>query len=102
MQEKKEIDWCHHISEQKSSGGTQREYCEAHHLNIHTFTYHKQKIEGKVKKPKQESFVPVTIKPQKLGDRYDYEICEGSINLKISKGFDINEVKELMRLMTLS
>ena len=103
MENKKAIDWHHHIEAQRSSGQPQQDYCKERGLNFHSFSYQVQKSKGegkRFKKAKQKTFVPVTLRPERNSFDPVYELTIESKSLKMSKGFDVSEVTELMKLMS--
>lgn len=54
-----EAFWKHHVSSQKTSGLTRKQYSEAHHINYHRFGYWIKKYSAQVQ---PSSFVSVQVK----------------------------------------
>ena len=100
------IDWPAHIVAQQSSGSAQKVYCKANNLNFHSFSYHVQKSKGKGKRPgrsKSAKFLPVNLKANSSTSVHSYEVSLSHGNsLKISKGFDFDEVKRLLSIIVQS
>ena len=105
MQTNGNINWQSHISAQKASNLPQQSYCKVKGLNFNSFSYQIQKQKGVGKRfeklnSKQSSFLPIHIKPEVHSSIHSYEVTfPTGESLKISKGFDISEVKELVEII---
>lgn len=102
MDSEKQIYWSGHIADQKSSGQSQQGYCKEHGLNFHSFSYWTQKFKGnRSPKPKSSKFLPVSLKSRSTSSAYTYELTLTSgFDLRLSKGFDLEEVKTLLSIIS--
>lgn len=106
MQSNKSIDWPAHLANQKTSGTSQQVYCKANNLNFNSFSYQVQKQKGDGKRfersnPKQKIFLPIKFKTDSRESIHDYEmLLPSGVALKMSKGFDLKEVGDLIGLIT--
>jgi len=103
MQSNKSVDWSFHISAQKASGSSQQAYCKANNLKFNSFSYQYLKRKGnepRIKKGsrKRETFLPISIKSSSHISSYELILPSGE-SLKVSKGFDLREVKDLIALI---
>ena len=57
--------WQQHVSQWKSSGLTQAQYCKKHELNPQRLSHHKRKLETKDKQSGKTGFIVVPI-PQAI------------------------------------
>lgn len=102
MDSEKQKHWSAHISRQLKSSQSQRLYCQSQGINFHSFSYWAQKLKGKRKrKPKSPKFLPVNLKTSQSGSAHAYELTlpSGSV-LKFSKGFDLEEVRGLLPIIS--
>tara|TARA_R110002167_G_scaffold13128_2_gene55385 strand:+ start:4647 stop:4949 length:303 start_codon:yes stop_codon:yes gene_type:complete len=53
--------WQQHVSQWRSSGLTQAQYCKKHELNPQRLSHHKRKLETKGKQPSKTSFIAIPV-----------------------------------------
>lgn len=63
-----------HIEAWKSSGLSQRVFCEQHQLVLHIFYYWLRRYRLKQFPPEQKGFIPVSVSPAKLRETPRMEV----------------------------
>lgn len=91
----KSVYWSKIIKTWKESGLKQREFCAKHQINIHTFVYWKQKIDGK-----SSLFAPVNVEAAKRFAPVFYKLeTPLGVKLYIPSGAKADELNVLFKAL---
>ncbi len=95
--------WDDHVRAQRSSGQSQKAYCDQHALKHHQFWYFKRKLEGRANlkskgqsqakpkpKPERSGFVPVQVAAP---------VSAQSLSVILANGVTVNGIAEHNQLL---
>jgi len=96
--------WTAHIDKLEESGKSHREYCDEYGLKIHTLRYWtrilgRTKRQVRASKAESVSFMALRMTESEVSSDHLYEIVIGTRSLRIGRGFEIEEVKQLVQAL---
>ncbi len=102
--EAKRAHWRHHIQNWKTSGLTQKAYCESHHLKLHQFWYWQRQVRTTEETVKARSAQVATAAQQDSGNAFipvcldsSHALATPALSLELPNGIRIHGIEHASR-----
>lgn len=91
------------VSAWQAAEQSKKAYCEAHQINIHTFTYWHQKYKVATLEQKEKrsapKFIPLAVKQEQSLPRQPLELCyPNGVRLRVDSGVSVSYLGSLIKI----